>query len=82
METKAAVILIIAYIAFKAIKNICDAFVAVKYFQEKKHETILCPLPKIKNNKYIEPEPSPQNKTNAQMKDISIYDMNEIRQNE
>lgn len=82
MEIKEAVIVIVAYIAFRAVKNICDAFVAVKYFHEKNSESVLCPLPKIKNNKYIESEPNPRNNSKVQLKDIPIYDMNEIRQDE
>ena len=54
MDIKYLIILIGMWIIYKIITNICDAYVTTKYFEEKKNETILSPLPKLKDNRYVE----------------------------
>lgn len=53
MVIKYIIIIIALFTLYSIITNICDAYVTVKYFEEKKNETILSPLPTLKNNRYV-----------------------------
>ena len=78
---KVVVIVFVAYIVWKCITAICDAYVVVKYCKEKTNETILNPLPKIRNNRYIVPESS-DNTKKVRTGDTPAYHADEIKCNE